>query len=375
MKNQKNHKEIFACLVAAVMVGMLFTTTHGSTVVATSVSDLQAQSNALQQQINSNNALAKQLQTQANTLQNQISILNLQISQLQAQMQLTENKLNVLQDNLAKTQAELDNQKDLLKASIQELYKKSGASTVELLIGSDSFSQFINEQTYMDTLKNGIQNSVEKVITLKQQIQSEQAQQKTLLDEQQSQQSSLVSTQNQQQSLLDQTQGQEAAYKQVVSNLESQQNVINQVIIASSKVYYGGSGGYPWADAQPFNGYYSCPGGDPWGMCERSCTSYTAWKVANVDGDMPTWGFGNAGDWTQDAQNQGIPTGTTPRAHAVANWTRGQFGPYGHVAFVEVVNSDGSVLVSEYNFVAPGQYDERLMTPGQSVMPDHYIYF
>jgi surface antigen len=298
-------------------------------------------------------------------------------------MQLTQDKLAALQVSLNKAQADLNTQKGLLKASLDQLYEMSDASTLELLIGSDSFTQFINEQTYMETLKNGIQASTEKVIALKQQIQAQQTQEQSYLAEQQSQQASLVSTQDQQQTLLNQTQGQEATYKQVISNLEAQQNVINQEIIATSRVVSisGGSGGYPWANAQPFDGYYSCPGFDPWGMCERSCTSYSAWKVASTDRDMPAWGYGadgangNAGYWTQDANSMGIPTGTTPRVGAVANWTYGQFGPYGHVAFVEAVNSDGSVLVSEYNFVNPGRYDERLMTPGISAMPDHYIYF
>ena len=150
---------------------MFFISQQGSTKAVT-LAELQSQSSALQQQINANNDQARQLATQANTIQNQIAILNLQISQLQTQMQLTQDKLAALQVSLNKAQADLNTQKGLLKASLDQLYEMSDASTLELLIGSDSFTQFINEQTYMETLKNGIQASTEKVIALKQQIQA-----------------------------------------------------------------------------------------------------------------------------------------------------------------------------------------------------------
>jgi surface antigen len=91
---------------------------------------------------------------------------------------------------------------------------------------------------------------------------------------------------------------------------------------------------------------------------------------------MPSWGMdglpGNAIDWSNRARMAGIRVSTTPKVDAVANWL---YQPYGHVAFVEAVNPDGTVLVSEYNYVTPGRYDERLLTPGESVMPDDYIYF
>lgn len=349
---------------------------------ATSVDELRAQSNSLQQQINANNAQAQQLKSQADTLQNQLAGLNLQISQLQTQIELTKTKIAELQASLDKAQTELDRQKGLLKESIQELYKKGGASTVELLIGSDSFSQFINEQTYLETLKNGIQDSAEKVIALKQQIQSQQAQQQTLLTQQQAQQSSLQNTQAEQQNLLNQTQGQEAVYQQMVSSLRAQQAQVMAAIAAkmaaSGTVLSSGdgsNGGYPTY----LNNASQDSIVDPWGMYNRECVSYAAFKVHQAyalgqkSRDMPWWGYnGNAIDWIDNAYAAGIPVDRNPRAGDVAI---AKIGSMGHAMFVEGV-SGRTIYISQYNFDYHGHYSEMsLSADNSSLGPLYFLHF
>jgi peptidoglycan hydrolase CwlO-like protein len=372
MKKQKNpikivFKTLVLTLVIGLVVGMSFlpaNKTHAAT-----VDELRAQNAALQEQINVGNAKAQELAKQADSLQNQLAIFDLQISQLQAQIDLTQGKINELQLSLDKAQADLEHQKELLKASLTELYKRGGASTVELLIGSDSFSQFINNQTYLEKLKSGIQTSAEKVIVLKQQIQSEQTQQKNLLAQQQGQQQVLVGKQNEQQALLDQTQGQESSYRQVVASLRQQQLAILAQIATSNQQLPGDGtrGGYPvlWANSEQDTII------DSWGMFNRECVSYTAFKVSQSGRHMPTnWpsyyngyeGGGNAKDWLYDASIDGIPYNNNPQAGDVAIAT---FAPWGHAMYVEAV-SGRSIYVSQYNLVH-GQYSEmwiNLDSPG-----------
>ncbi len=152
---------------------------------AATISELQSQANALQAQINDNNSKANALAAEADTLKGKIAEFDLQIQNADTQIQLITVKLQQLDEELKKAQLELDRQKALLKASLQTLYKKGGASSVELIVGSDSFSQYINDQTYLERLKSGIQTSAEKVIALKQQIQNQQDEQKKILSQQQ----------------------------------------------------------------------------------------------------------------------------------------------------------------------------------------------
>ena len=94
----------------------------------------------------------------------------------------------------------------------------------------------------------------------------------------------------------------------------------------------------------------SANGRFPWGYC--------TWYVAtrrNV-----TW-LGNAWEWYGNARAQGLPEGSTPRPGAImVTWESG----YGHVAYVEAVNADGSWRVSEMNFVGFGIQSGRTIRPG-----------
>lgn len=68
---------------------------------------------------------------------------------------------------------------------------------------------------------------------------------------------------------------------------------------------------------------------------------YCTWYAKNRRPDLPN-NLGNASTWVSRAAAQGIPTGSVPRAGAI-----GQRG--NHVVYVESVNADGSVNISEMN--------------------------
>ncbi len=57
--------------------------------------------------------------------------------------------------------------------------------------------------------------------------------------------------------------------------------------------------------------------------------------------DLPNM-LGNGGQWVANAAARGIATGSTPRAGAIAEIP-------GHVAYVESVNGDGTMVISDMN--------------------------
>lgn len=86
------------------------------------------------------------------------------------------------------------------------------------------------------------------------------------------------------------------------------------------------------------------------------CTWYVATKV-------PIPWLGNAWQWYSAAEAAGWPVGATPRVGAVmVDW---ESRYYGHVAYVEAVNPDGSWAVSEMNYIGWGVIDQRTIHPGQ----------
>lgn len=73
------------------------------------------------------------------------------------------------------------------------------------------------------------------------------------------------------------------------------------------------------------------------------CTWYVYDRVGGKIGS--TWG--NANNWATAAQNAGYTVNNTPAKGAIL---QSSAGAYGHVAYVESVNSDGSITVSEMNY-------------------------
>lgn len=71
---------------------------------------------------------------------------------------------------------------------------------------------------------------------------------------------------------------------------------------------------------------------------------YCTWYVKDRRPDLPNM-LGNGGEWVANAKSQGYSTGSKPQVGAVAETS-------GHVAYVEAVNGDGTITISEMNGTA-----------------------
>jgi surface antigen len=91
----------------------------------------------------------------------------------------------------------------------------------------------------------------------------------------------------------------------------------------------------------------------------RFAYGYCTWYVANKR--YIPW-LGNAIDWWPNARAYGYGEGSIPRVGAVMVTRE---SGYGHVAYVEAVNADGSWYVSEMNFVGWNRVSTRTIRPGQ----------
>jgi surface antigen len=106
-----------------------------------------------------------------------------------------------------------------------------------------------------------------------------------------------------------------------------------------------------------------------WGPSNGYIYGFCTWHVANrraeIGNPLPT-NLGNAVTWYGIAAANGIPVGDQPRAGAVL-WHRntGIAGGLGHVGFVERVNPDGSILVSDMNYPVWGGVTTRTIPPSQ----------
>jgi surface antigen len=122
------------------------------------------------------------------------------------------------------------------------------------------------------------------------------------------------------------------------------------------------------------HGYSAHSGTSYWGAYTgHNCTNYVAYVEKVVNG-ATTSTSGNATDWDNNAPSGSV--NTTPGLGSVAQWEAGYHGAdsSGHVAYVEAVNSDGSITVSEDNWQY-GPFSWRTITPGGGYWPSHFVHF
>lgn len=212
-------------------------------VVANTIDDLQDKSNTLQAEISSNKVKIEELSGLAETLEVKVTQLEAEIVQANREIELTEIKLEALSLRLIEAEAELVRRKSLLKATLQAIYERKGASTFELLMATDSFTDFMNEQEYLGQLQTAIKQATEEIVKLKQQIEGEKLTQEELLVKQEQQRAIIDAKRTEQQTLLDQTKGDESAYRALVAGqldeLEKAEDELAKLLAAGSFVSLG----------------------------------------------------------------------------------------------------------------------------------------
>jgi surface antigen len=129
-----------------------------------------------------------------------------------------------------------------------------------------------------------------------------------------------------------------------------------------------GSNGNGFGSSFSGYGYQASYGGN--GYDYGWCTWHAA-NRRNASGNPIPNNLGNAISWLTLAQSAGLSTGSDPRAGAVLYHTN--LGGLGHVAYVEKVNANGSLLVSDMNYPLWGTVTYRTVSPGE-VSSYRFIY-
>jgi surface antigen len=125
---------------------------------------------------------------------------------------------------------------------------------------------------------------------------------------------------------------------------------------------------YPWRTS-------TTNAADRWGFTQRQCVSFVAWREAQAGRPLSNAAqhWGSALSWDEAAARLGVRIGTRPVVGAIAQWNANErsawyangssvangtvtAGPYGHVAFVKGVYSDGSALIEQYNMFGNRSY-------------------
>lgn len=401
-KNRLNIKKItYRVISSLVIIALIISASIKMTSQPVLADQYDDKINELKNQIALFEAESARLSEQAKTLQNAVDQLSAQKAAIQAQLAISQNEYDQLVSKIAETEKKIQDNKDALGVTIADMYIGDDITPLEMLASSKNISEYLDAQEYRSSVRDELTTTIAEIKDLKKSLEIQKAEVEVVIANQTQQRETLAAKEAEQQSLLSQTMGSEAAYQNLISSSEQQ----IQAARAEQAAYYASlssqsssvllegdpnKGGYP-------SRYANSPQDslvDAWGMYNRECVSYAAWKVHQNYGNMPYWGgIGNAWEWgfsgwkgaggkqvnynngnwhTANYITYGIPAGTEPKVGSIAVSN----GTYGHVAWVEAVNGN-KITISQYNwYVAElggwGQYS--MMVVDKSIF-QMYIYF
>jgi surface antigen len=378
-------KRLFLIAISVVVLGLIAPVQMATFV---SADDYDARIKALENDISRYDAEAARLAGEADTLQREVSRLNNEKAAIQAQVDISTEKLNKLNSDIKANEEKIQTNKDSLGTIVADLYVDDEVSPIEMLASSKGVNEYIDKQEYRSATRDQLTTTIATIKKAKAELEEQKKSVELVLKDQESQRNLLASKEQEQQSLLNETRGDEANYRNLSSQSTSRKEQLQReqqaAIEAALRARGGGGagnitagdpgkGGYPSYLA---NSNYYNPIVDPWGMYSRQCVSYTAWKVFQKNGYMPYWGGrGNANQWPANARAAGIPVSSTPRAGSVGVLMA---GTYGHTVWVESVNSNGTINISQYNYFNGGGSGWGHYSEMPNVSPsayDYYIYF
>ncbi len=325
--------------------------------------------NGLQNEIGGFQQQAADLRAKADTLQNALSAISAEKNALQAQINLNQAKSEKLKMDIKANEEKLDRQKRTLNKTVAQIYANGDTTPIVMLASSKNVGEYISSQEVRGSVRDQMKTAMDQVKIIKTELTKQKTEVERVLADQNSQRSSLAAKEAEQSRIIEQTRGEEAAYQNMIasknseiSSLRAQQAAANA---AAARTYSvsgltaggAGCGGYPaiWCNAEQDSLV------DNWGLYNRECVSYVAWKVAASGRYVPHFsGQGNANQWPATTARTGIPQGSTPKVGSAAVM---YVGYYGHVMYVERINGNGTIHVSQFNWGLAGEYSEMDINP------------
>lgn len=337
--------------------------------------DYEAEIKAKEQEASKYNSEASRLGEMADSLQSELDKINGQITTIQGQIVDSQKKIDNLNAQIKRNEILIKQRRKAMGQVLADMHVDDQISPLEMLASSNSIGDYIDKQEQRSSLRTSLNGKIKEIKALQKKLEENKKLVENTLRDQEAQRNVLSSKQSEKAKLVADTKNDQNAYSALaqkrnseVAKLREEQAAANRRALGNGVSIPGGipgGGGYPgvWANA-PLDAYV-----DPWGLYTRECVSYVAWKIHSTGRYVPHFGgAGNANQWPSTAARHGISSGSTPKAGAAAVMN---IGYYGHVMYVESVNGDGTITVSDYNFAWDGLY--RYYTRSASGLT--YIYF
>lgn len=331
-------------------------------------------------------ANARKLQNEAasekNAYQAEVNRIAADIAVIQARIDVTNEEIVEIESRITNTEKKIATLKESIRQTLIKLYLNSEISELELIASANSLSDYHATSTKNSIVKGKLKQLALDAKTAKEELEQQRTQLEVKQENNKEQQAESQRLHAEQQAFVNEWAGKESAWSDAAKTAQAEKIAAQESTWIANQSSGGGGtvspgdpnkGGYPFSSQCPgllFSGIWQ---NDGLGMYKCQCVSYTAWKVEHSYGNMPYWGGrGNAYQWIANSQNAGIPGAWgAPKVGSVGVRGSSGGGDVGHVFWVESVNGNGTINLSEYNYKA-GDYSYR---SGVSAGNFYYIYF
>lgn len=243
----KQKKPISKFLIVAIFVSLVFGTSSAQTTVDELKDDISEKQQKLEEITAEIQDLQREIikrQKQAATLKNEIALFDLQIQQTEAQIAAVELEIEQLSTQILETQIairdkieQIDKQKEYLAETLRLINEYDAVSALEITLGNDTFSEFLDQIQYTTNLQERDQELLNIIKALKAELEQKKTQleevlqkREELLKQLDSARDSLSEQRGQKESILTRTRGQERIYKILLTEAAKKQEEVEREI-------------------------------------------------------------------------------------------------------------------------------------------------
>ena len=376
----------------------------GTLAPSVNAQDIDSQINTANSQIQNLNNQKQAVASQVDQLSQDLSNVQSRINSVQAEQETAKANLEVLKAEISKLETLIAERNERLKDQARAVQVNGARSYVDFLLNADSITDVVNRIGVIVDLVGANRQLMQEQARDKEQVETKEEAQKANLVQQeaneaqlQNLQTELSATFNRHKATLanlsneeleaiaardglvqekerlaaekaradaEKAAAQKAAEAAKEAMLKATEEAVAQAaatpgaataatpvtaaakseaaVAKSSNIVVGGS------FASPDPSFVAALNGGYFGQC----TYYMYNRFAQLGAPIRTSALGNAAEWPANAAAAGYGVSSTPRAGTAIVFQRGVGGAdpvYGHVGFVERVNADGSLFISEMN--------------------------
>ena len=347
---------IFATLVAS--LPNLFSTDKSASAIENEAYCTSSACRAAKKAENEAVAKANEASKAATTLEGEVERLQQEISMYEARIKTNEAEAEDLKLKIEESTKKLKLQQQALANLLINMHFEEKGDAIMILAGSKSISDFAERQTRVDTAKSQVTISAQTVKSIKQDLEKQKVEVERVIADQQIQRKAIEDKKLEQQTLIIKYRDNAAAFAlEAATSREEKIKLINQeyqnhLLSLRNRGGFGTvADGYNSYEAFIGNYGFACPRDNIRGILDTyytcQCTSYAAYKAIEYWGPrVRVTGWGNAYSWASAARALGYRVDRIPSANSIGQTAS---GAWGHVFWVESVNTNGTINVSEYN--------------------------